>query len=68
MCAAASEVSSEPPQIDASTAMTYRKDLPKLLKHATSAEKKKLVRAWVEEIRLAPEQLEVAITYRVPLS
>jgi len=42
------------------------KDFPKLLEHATPAEKKELIRAWVEEIRLTPEQLEVAITYRVP--
>lgn len=29
-------------------------------------EKKELIRAWVEETRLAPERLEVEITYRVP--
>ena len=41
-------------------------ELPKLLEHATPAEKKELVREWMEGMRLAPEQLEVAITYRVP--
>jgi len=63
---AASEVCGEPPQIGAATAMTYPKELPRLLKHATPSEKKELVRARVEDIRLAPGQLDVAITYRVP--
>lgn len=46
--------------------MTYPKELPRLLKHATPSEKKELVRARVEDMRLAPGQLDVAITYRVP--
>ncbi len=46
--------------------MEYRRSLPKLLKHATPAEKKELIRAWVEDIRLTPEQLEVTITYQIP--
>ena len=62
----ASEVFGEPPRIDAARATAFRKDFPKLLKHATPAEKKELIGAWVEKIRLTPEQQEVSITYRVP--
>ena len=66
--AAASEVSvsGDPHQVDAAAAMTCRKNSPTLLERATPAERKELVRACVEVIRLAPEQLEVSITYRVP--
>ena len=46
--------------------MEYRRSLPKLLERASDAEKKQIVGTWVEDIRLTPEQLEVAITYRVP--
>ena len=53
-------------RIDVATAMAYWRDLPKFLNYATNAEKKQLIRAWVEDIRLTPEQREVAITYRVP--
>jgi len=62
----ASEIPGGSPQIDAGTAMTYRRGSPKLLKHATPVEKRELIRPWVEEIRLTPEQVEVAITFRVP--
>ncbi len=30
------------------------------------AEKKQLLRIWVQEIKLAPERREVELTYRVP--
>ena len=37
-----------------------------LLAHGTPVERKTLVATWVEEIRIAPERLEVQIAYRVP--
>jgi hypothetical protein len=54
------------PQIDAKAALSYRADLGKVLVHGEMAERKKLVRAWVQEMKLAPERLEVEITYRLP--
>ena len=56
----------EPPQIDAKTAMAYRRKTKKLLKRGTPQERKQLVRTWVQEVKLAPDDLEVEITYRVP--
>ena len=38
----------------------------KLLEHATPAEMKELVQTCVEDMRLAPERLEVGITYPIP--
>ncbi len=34
--------------------------------HVVQKSGSRAIRAWVENIRLTPEQLEVAITYRVP--
>ena len=59
-------VQTQPPRIDIKTAMAYRRKLETLFKHGSPADKKRLLRTWVEEIRLAPERLEVEITYRVP--
>jgi len=59
-------VSGEPPQIDTKTALSYRRQTEKLLRHAEPAERKRLVRTWVEKAQLAPERLEVEITYRIP--
>jgi hypothetical protein len=46
--------------------MAYRRDVPKLMKQGSPAERKRLLRTWVQEITLAPDRLEVDITYRVP--
>lgn len=59
-------VHTQPPRIDIKTAMAYRAKLEKLFKHGSPAHKKRLLRSWVQEIRPAPERLEVEITYRVP--
>lgn len=59
-------VQTTPPQIDASTALALRRDAEKILSHGTNAEKKRLVGAWVDEIKLAPESLEVEICYKIP--
>lgn len=58
---AASEISGEPPQIDVETAIEYRRSLPKLLDHGLHAQRKQLVATWVDDMRLTPEQLAVAI-------
>ena len=54
------------PQIDAKASMSYRAELGKVLARGEAAEKKALVRAWVLEMQLAPEKLEVEITYSLP--
>ena len=55
-----------PPQIDPKTALAYRANLGKVLTEGDMAERKKLVRAWVQEMKLAPASLEVEITYQLP--
>jgi site-specific DNA recombinase len=64
--AEAARVTGEPPQIDVQTALTYRRDLEKLLARGKPADRKRIVRSWVEEIKLAPDRLEVDITYKLP--
>ena len=54
------------PQVDAKTAMAYRRDFGRLMAHGEPADRKRIVRAWVEELKLAPERWEVEITYRIP--
>jgi site-specific DNA recombinase len=56
----------EPPQIDADTVLAYRRDAEKTLAHGTPFECKQVLRAWVQEVKLEPERLEVEIAYRVP--
>ena len=58
--------STRSPQIDVGTVMAYRKQVGRLFAHSKPVEKKQLLRKCVEEMKLAPERLEVAITYRVP--
>ena len=59
-------VSGEPPQIDVEAALAYRRQTEKALAQGTPAEQKQVVRAWVSDMKLAPERLEVAWTYRIP--
>jgi len=54
------------PQIDAKTALAYRAGLGKVLAEGDMPERKALVRAWVQEMKLAPASLEVEITYQLP--
>ena len=56
----------KPPQITVDEAMTYRRDVERLFQHGTMAERKQLMRAWVADMKLAPERREIEITYRVP--
>jgi len=46
--------------------MTYRRQTEKLMKSGEPAERKRLMRAWVQQIKLDPETLEVKISYRLP--
>ncbi|UCH36660.1 MAG: hypothetical protein JSV65_00860 [Armatimonadota bacterium] len=56
----------EAPQIDIRTAMAYGRQTFKALKQGDAAERKRVVRNWVQEMKLAPERLEVDITYQLP--
>ena len=56
----------EAPQIDWQTALSYRQRVDSILASGTNAEKKRLIRSCVDRITLAPDTLEVEITYKVP--
>jgi len=62
----ASQALGRPPQMDLDTAMAYRRDMERLVAQGTNGEKKRLLTAWIEQIKLAPEALEVEIQYKVP--
>ena len=61
-----SAASTRPPQVDVGAVMAYREQVGRVFAHGKPVEKKQLLRNWVEEVKLAPERLEVAFTYRVP--
>jgi hypothetical protein len=61
-----SRKASGPPQLDAGTAMDYRRQADKLLRQGGQAERKQLLRTLVGEVKLMPEDLEVSISYRLP--
>jgi hypothetical protein len=63
---AASRKASGPPQLDAATAMDYRRQADKLLRQGGQAERKQLLRTLVGEVKLMPQDLEVSISYRLP--
>ena len=46
--------------------MQYARHTKKVLGHGKPKERKDFVRAWVEEIKMAPEECEVEIAYRIP--
>ena len=56
----------ESPQIDIQAASEYRRHTEKVLKQGGAAEQKRLLRTWVSEVKLAPEQQQVEMTYRIP--
>jgi len=62
----AAVVSGEAPQIDVQAAVAYRRQTEKALAQGTPAEQKQVLRAWVAEMKLAPERLEVGWTYCIP--
>jgi hypothetical protein len=56
----------EPPRVDAATALTYRKELEKATASADPGEIKRVLRLMIDQIKLAPEDLSVEITYMLP--
>jgi hypothetical protein len=62
----ATSKTASPPQIEAEVVMEYRCQTEKLFKQGLPAERKRLLRAWVKEVVLEPENLEVSISYRLP--
>jgi hypothetical protein len=55
-----------PPQLDSKTVMAYRRQTDKVMESGQPAERKRLMRAWVEDMKLQPESLEVKIRYGLP--
>jgi site-specific DNA recombinase len=62
----ASLLVSEPPQLDAETVMAYRRRTQQVMASGHPAERKRVVRTWVQAIKLEPQDLEVKISYRLP--
>jgi len=58
----------QPPSIDTETVLRYGRQTEKLFTQGDPAERKRLLRTWVQEIMLVPEELEVKINYRLPES
>jgi site-specific DNA recombinase len=54
------------PRIDGTALSGYMKDLGRVLSKGTPAEQKRFIRMCVEEIKLAPEDLAVDISFRLP--
>ena len=59
-------VGGEAPQIDLRAASEYRRRMEKTLRQGEMVERKRLLRTWVSEIKLAPEQQQVEMTFRIP--
>ena len=55
-----------PPLVDSGSVMTYRRETEKVIASRHPAERKRLIRTWVNEVRLEPQTLEVKISYRLP--
>lgn len=55
-----------PPKLSVQEVMHYRGEFEKVFANGTIQDKKKLLRIWIDEIKLAPEQLEIEISFRVP--
>ena len=57
-----------PPQIDVDTVMKYHRQTEKVFQQGDPGERKRLLRHWVQEVKLKPEILEVSISCRLPES
>ena len=55
-----------PPLVDSGSVMTYRRETEKVIASGHPAERKRLIRTWVHEVKLEPQTLEVKISYRLP--
>ena len=62
----ARERAGTPPQFDGASITAYMQNSEKLFNCVDPAERKRLLRSWIQEIPLKPEDLEVKITYRLP--
>jgi len=51
---------------DRETALAYRRQTEKVLAQGSPSERKQILRTWVADMKLAPECLEVEVTYRIP--
>jgi hypothetical protein len=56
----------QPPQIDVTAAVACSQQLGKTLSQGNATERKRIVRTWVADMKLAPEQQQVEMTYRIP--
>jgi len=64
--AESTSVTGSAPELDMATVNDYCRNTRRLLSHGSPEERKALIRQWVGDMKLAPEALEVEITYRVP--
>ena len=64
--AESTSVTGSAPELDTASVSDYCRNTRRLLSHGSPEERKALIRQWVGDIKLAPEALEVEITYRVP--
>ena len=46
--------------------MACRRQVERVLAQGSPAERKQIVRTWVSDMKLAPERLEVEMTYSIP--
>lgn len=58
--------SGKPPQMDEKTVLNYRRHADKVLGKGKVTDRKKLLRLWVQGIKLIPEKHQVNITYNLP--
>ena len=63
---AAAAVRQRMPQINAQAAAAFRRELAEVVSAGTNAQKKRMLGEWVREIKLAPDDLEVEISYKIP--
>jgi hypothetical protein len=56
----------EPPLVDSRTVMAYRRETEKVIASGHPAERKRVIRTWVNDVTLEPQTLEVKIDYRLP--
>jgi hypothetical protein len=57
---------SEAPKLDSKTVMAYCRQTEKSMTSGHPAERKRPMRAWVQEVKLEPHTLNVKISYRLP--
>lgn len=63
---ATATLSGEAPQIDEREARAYAAQTRKILSQGNHRERKQMLRCWVQEMRLAPDELTVHARYQLP--